>query len=97
MIYEDSTSLFDTLLEKYMPFSVHDRNIQQLTLEMYKVKKGLAPTSISTLFLQCSNSRHTRSQSDFNSTGKYSLLWSKSHKVLKTFNMELNPNCFEKC
>ena len=40
MIYEDSTSSFDTLLEKDMSFSVHYRNIQQLALEMYKVKKG---------------------------------------------------------
>ena len=28
MIYEDSTSSFDTLLEKGMSFSVYDRNIQ---------------------------------------------------------------------
>ena len=48
-----------------MSFSVHDRNIQQLTPEMYKVTKGLAPTAISSLFLHCSNNRHTRSQSDF--------------------------------
>ena len=48
-----------------MSFSVHDRYIRQLALEMYKVAKGLAPTAISSLFLQCSNSRHTRSQSDF--------------------------------
>ena len=65
MIYEDSTSSFDTLLEKDMSFSVHGRNIQQLTLEMYKVPKGLAPTPISSLFLQCSNNTHSRSQSDF--------------------------------
>ena len=32
-------------------FSVHDRNIQQLALEMCKVAKGLAPTAISSLFL----------------------------------------------
>ena len=34
---------------------------------MHKVEvtKGLAPTAISSLFLQCSNNRHTRSQSDF--------------------------------
>ena len=52
MIYEDSTSSFDTLLEKDMSFLVHDRNIQQLALEMHKVTKGLAPTAISSLFLQ---------------------------------------------
>ena len=65
MIYEDCTSSFDTLLEKDMSFSAHDRNIQQLALEMYKVTKGLTPTAKSGLFLQCSNNRHTRSQSDF--------------------------------
>ena len=65
MIYEDSTSLFDTLLKKDMSLSVHDRNIQQIALEVYKVTKGLAPTAISSLFLQCSNNRDTRLQSDF--------------------------------
>ena len=50
MIYEDGTSLFDVLLEKDMSFSAHDRNIQQLAIEMYKVKKDLAPTAISSLF-----------------------------------------------
>ena len=54
MIYQDCTSLFDNLLEKDISFSVHDRNIQQLALEMYKVAKDLAPPAISTLFLQCS-------------------------------------------
>ena len=44
MIYEDSTSSFDTLLEKDMSLSVHDRSIQQLAMEMYKVAKALAPT-----------------------------------------------------
>ena len=37
MIYEDSTSSFDTLLEKDMSFSNHDRNFQQLALEIYEV------------------------------------------------------------
>ena len=81
-----------TLSWKKMSFSVHDRNIQQLALEIYKVAKGLATTAISSLFLQCSNNRHTtRSQSDFSIP-----LWSK-FQVFRVFNMELNPNCFEKC
>ena len=32
---------------------------------MYKVTKSLAPTATSSLFLQCSNNRHTRSQLGF--------------------------------
>ena len=60
MIYEDKTSSFDTLLEKDMSFSVHDRNIQQLALEMYKATKGLAAIAISSLLLQCSNNIHIR-------------------------------------
>ena len=55
MIYEDSTSLFDTFLEQDMSFLVHNRNIQQGALEMYKVTKGLAPTAISSFFLQSGN------------------------------------------
>ena len=34
---------------------------QQLVLEIYKVTKDLSPTAISSLFLQFSNNRHTRS------------------------------------
>ena len=41
------------------------RNIKQLALEMYKVTKGHAPTAVSSLFLQYSNNRHTRLESDF--------------------------------
>ena len=59
--FMETVLLHLTLLEKDMSFSVHDRNIQQLPLKMYKVTKGLVPTAISSLFLQCSNNRHTRS------------------------------------
>ena len=60
MIYKDSNSSFDTLLEKDISFSVHDRNIQQLALKMHKLTKDLAPATISRLFLQCSDNRNTR-------------------------------------
>ena len=70
MIYEDSTSLFDTLLEKDISFSVRD--IRQLALEMYKVTKGLAPIAILSLFLYCKTCKIIIRL--FNSTGKYSLL-----------------------
>ena len=42
MIYKD-IFLCLPLLEKDKSYSVHDRNIQQLAMEMYKVTKDLAP------------------------------------------------------
>ena len=52
------------------------------------------------------NNRHTTSQSHFSvpqvnaqvylSTCSTGLLWSKFHNVFRTFNMELDPNCFER-
>ena len=65
VVSEDITSLFNIFLKKVMSFSVCDRNIQELALEMYRVTKDLGPTAISSLFLQCSNIRYTRLQSDF--------------------------------
>ena len=53
-----------------MSFSIHDRNIQHLALEIHKVTKGLAVTGTSSLFLQFSNNRHKQSQSGFSSIGK---------------------------
>ena len=52
MICKESTSLYNTLLEKDKSFSVYNKTIQQLELEMYKLTKGLAPSTISSLFLQ---------------------------------------------
>ena len=43
IIYSDNQSSFKMLLEKYSSVSIHDRNIQCLTTEMYKVSNGLSP------------------------------------------------------
>ena len=51
MIYEDKTSTFEQLLEKNSSVSIHTRNLYFLTLEMFKVVKGLAPTIINDLCL----------------------------------------------
>ena len=51
MIYEDSYFFNGHSLGKNMSFSVYNRNIQQLALEIYKVTKGLAPAAILSLFL----------------------------------------------
>ena len=51
MIYDDSTSSLVSLLERDNSFSVHDCNIQQLAMEMYKIVHGLASEAISVLLI----------------------------------------------
>ena len=43
IIYNDKQSSFKILLEKDSSVSIHDRNIQCLATEMYKVSNGLSP------------------------------------------------------
>ena len=40
------------LLERYSSVSIHDRNIQCLATEMYKVSNGLSPPVVSNIFTQ---------------------------------------------
>lgn len=37
-VYEVITSSFDELLEKENTFTIHQRNIQKLTIEIYQIK-----------------------------------------------------------
>ena len=42
IIYGDKQSSFDELLEKDSSVSIHERNIQILATELYKVRKGIS-------------------------------------------------------
>ena len=50
IICNDKQSSFKMLLEKDSSVSIHDRNIQWLATEMYKVSKGLSPPVVSNIF-----------------------------------------------
>ena len=50
IIYGDKQSSFEELLEKDSSVSIHERNIQILVTEMYKVSKGMSPPQITELF-----------------------------------------------
>ena len=52
IIYSDKQSSFKTLLEKDGYVSVHNRNLQILATEMYKIKKDLSPLIITEFFEQ---------------------------------------------
>ena len=50
VVYRDDVSTFDTLVEKNESFRIHDRNIQTLAIELYKVWYGISPKIMSYVF-----------------------------------------------
>ena len=52
IIYSDKQSPFKTLLERDGSVSVHSQNLQILATEMYKIKNGLPPLTVTELFEQ---------------------------------------------
>ena len=49
-IHADNNSSFEDLLEKLGSVSMHDRNLQQMAIEMYKALNDLSSTLMSELF-----------------------------------------------
>ena len=50
IVYDDSKSTFRELLNKDNSFTIHERNIQTLVIELYKVVNGISPQLISQVF-----------------------------------------------
>ena len=71
IVYRDNTSSFEELLQKNRTVTVHHRNLQLIAIEMFKVKKGLAPSFMANIFCDNINrnsenvSANTRSKSRF--------------------------------
>ena len=59
MIFQDKLSSFEQLWKKDNIVSVHQRNLQLLATEMYKISNGLSPIMIKELFMP--NNAHTYS------------------------------------
>ena len=49
LIYQDNSN-FEVLLEKQHDFSIHQRNLQVLMTEIYKIVNGIAPSIMKSLF-----------------------------------------------
>ena len=54
-VYKNKSLTFSELLEKDKSFTIHERNLQKLATEMYKVKNDLCPKPFQELF--CSKQR----------------------------------------
>ena len=50
VVYKNSKLTFEQLLEKDELFTIHERNLQKLAIEMYKVKHNLCPKFFQELF-----------------------------------------------
>ena len=50
IVYSDFKSSFEGLLMKDNSFSIHERNIQSLAIEIYKFLNGLSPSFLNNVF-----------------------------------------------
>ena len=50
VVYNDYKSNFKVLLERDHSFTNHERNMQCLSIEVYKVKNGLSPVIVNDVF-----------------------------------------------
>ena len=63
--YGDRSSSFENLLKKDNPVSIHHRNIQALTTEMFKVKINIAPEIMKVFFAPKMSSYKFRNKNSF--------------------------------
>ena len=49
-MYKDYISSFENLLNIDNTFTIHERNLQKLATEMYKIKNNLSPSLLSDIF-----------------------------------------------
>ena len=65
LVYKDSLSSFQELLDRDHSFTIHDRNLQKLAIEMFKVKKDLSPSFMKIVFPEYSNPYNLRNKHTF--------------------------------
>ena len=52
LLYNDDISTFDELLKSAGSFTIHQRNIQSLVIEMFKVKNSTGPLLLNEIFIE---------------------------------------------
>ena len=62
IVYKDEDLTFQQLLEKDNSFTIHERNLQKLAIEMYKAKHSLSPLPVTELFKRIDNTHNIRNK-----------------------------------
>ena len=66
LIYNDKKSSFENLLDKDKSVSIHHENLRSLTIEMYKVHRGISQEILNDLFpLRQADQYDLRNRSEF--------------------------------
>ena len=66
LLYNDDASTFNDLLKRDGSYTVHQRNIQSLAIEMYKAKNDIGPKLLQDIFVErVYNGPTLRTKSDF--------------------------------
>ena len=65
IVYKDNISSFEDLLKRDKLFTIHQRNIQSLAIELFKVKESLSNNIMYDIFQTRKINYNLRSQTDF--------------------------------
>ena len=60
LVYKDSFSSYQELLDKDRTLTIHHRNLQKLATEMFKVKNDLSPMIMKNIFTEIPNTYNLR-------------------------------------
>ena len=65
MVYKDNNMTFEELLIMDKSFTIHDRNLQKLAIEMFKAKNNLSPNFMKSIFPTSKNPYNLRMDTHF--------------------------------
>jgi len=90
LVYYDETSSYEELLSKDGSFTIHDRNLQKLAIEIYKFHNGLGPDILNDIFKIKTRNYDVRNHTIIESRNVntvYNGTETISYRAQKTWNM----------